>query len=151
MRAILRDAAGVARTSQPPLPPNAQPPGHSSAEYAKHLYQLRRKREAVFGDVFGEPAWDMMLDLFTRQAQHALTSTTSLCIAGCVPSTTGLRWIERLIESGILVRDDDPFDRRRSFISLSPVAFDAMNNLLQTAMGLDPRLVSTTGDGSALL
>ena len=51
--------------------------GRSSAETeaisrtAKRVYDMRRRRDALFGDAaaaFGEPSWDILLDLFHREA-----------------------------------------------------------------------------------
>ena len=51
---------------------------------------------------------------------------TSLCIAAAVPATTALRWIAQMTEMGLLVREQDPEDKRRAFIALSDSAADAM-------------------------
>ena len=68
----------------------------------------------------------MLLDLTAARAEHARVSVTSLCIASGVPPTTALRWIEQMCEAGLLRRVEDDVDRRRSFISLTDKAADAM-------------------------
>ncbi|MBB6122437.1 winged helix DNA-binding protein [Sphingobium subterraneum] len=98
---------------------------------ARDLYQIRRRRDEMFGrELFGEPAWDMMLDLFTARGRGERISVSSLCVAASVPATTALRWISLLTERGIVVRDDDPADRRRVFIDLTPEAFVRMKVFL---------------------
>ncbi|WP_375380144.1 MarR family transcriptional regulator [uncultured Sphingomonas sp.] len=106
--------------------------------YARHLYRIRRQRDAVFGNLSGEPAWDMLLDLFISHQQQRPTSISSLCIAACVPSTTALRWITALIAKGVLARQDDPADRRRSHIMLTSVSYRQMAHLLRAMMAQDP-------------
>jgi DNA-binding MarR family transcriptional regulator len=78
------------------------------------------------GDLFADPAWDMLLDLTAAHAEHAKVSVTSLCIASGVPPTTALRWIGQMTEAGLLQRMEDETDRRRAFIALTAKAEEAM-------------------------
>lgn len=89
-----------------------------------------RQARARFFDpaLFGDPAWDMLLDLTAAHAEGARVSVTSLCIAAGVPATTALRWLTQMVESGIFVRVPDPADRRRAFIALSDKAIGAMSS-----------------------
>ncbi|MDZ4274106.1 MAG: MarR family transcriptional regulator [Erythrobacter sp.] len=76
--------------------------------------------------LFGDPAWDMLLDLTAAHGEGAQVSVTSLCIAAGVPATTALRWLTQMVESGIFMRVPDPADKRRAFIALSDKAITAM-------------------------
>ena len=78
------------------------------------------------GDLFADPAWDMLLDLTAARAEHSRVSVTSLCIASGVPPTTALRWISQMTDAGLLERAEDETDRRRAFITLTDRAADAM-------------------------
>lgn len=78
------------------------------------------------GDLFADPAWDMLLDLTAARVEHARVSVTSLCIASGEPPTTALRWISQMTEAGLLERVEDETDRRRAFIALTDRAADAM-------------------------
>jgi DNA-binding MarR family transcriptional regulator len=89
---------------------------------AIEIYRSRRRRDAAFGedaDLFGEPAWDILLDLLDADAHGRRISVTSASLASSVPATTGLRMIAILEERGLVVRTDDPLDRRRSHVSLT--------------------------------
>ena len=89
--------------------------------------QQRRLREKFLGtDLFADPAWDILLDLTAARVEHRRVSVTSLCIAAGVPPTTALRWIGQMIDSGLLVREQDDQDRRRAFIDLSEEGAAAM-------------------------
>ncbi|UAB79390.1 MarR family transcriptional regulator [Erythrobacter sp. SCSIO 43205] len=81
----------------------------------------RRQARAKFfdGDLFADPAWDMLLDLTAAEGEQKNVSVTSLCIAAMVPATTALRWIKQLVDSGVFERKSDPGDKRRAFIALS--------------------------------
>ncbi|MDP5103820.1 MAG: winged helix DNA-binding protein [Erythrobacter sp.] len=87
-----------------------------------------RQARARFFDpaLFGDPAWDMLLDLTAAHGEGAQVSVTSLCIAAGVPATTALRWLTQMVESGIFQRVPDPADRRRAFIALTDKAVAAM-------------------------
>ncbi len=91
------------------------------------IIRQRRLRDRYFdGELFADPAWDILLDLTAARAEHRRVSVTSLCIAAAVPATTALRWIAQMTEMGILVREQDEEDKRRAFIALSDKAADAM-------------------------
>ncbi len=98
----------------------ASPPDH--AEIRAYI-RIRRLRERFLpADLFGDPAWDMMLDLFAARLAGERVSVSSLCIAAAVPPTTALRWIGQLTDRGLFQRVDDPADGRRAFIALSDEA-----------------------------
>ncbi len=92
----------------------------TSLSRAKEHYQIRRQRDKAFGDLplFGEPVWDMLIDLFIAAEEQRTVSVTSLCMASCVPPTTALRWISILEEQGMILRKPDSSDARRFFLSL---------------------------------
>ena len=93
----------------------------------RQIIANRQARARFFdGELFADPAWDMLLDLTAAHAEHVRVSVTSLCIAAAVPATTALRWIKQLVDSGVFVRVADSADRRRAFIGLSDQSLDAM-------------------------
>lgn len=111
-------SARLARSTRPPLPDPA---------LVRKIIRRRQSRSRFFdGDLFADPAWDILLDLTAARAEHKRVSVTSLCIASGVPPTTALRWIGQLTEMGLLHRIEDDTDRRRAFITLSDSAADAM-------------------------
>ncbi len=97
------------------------------AGFVRRLLKVRRERERFFpAEIFADPAWDMLLDLIAAQLEGKPVPVSSLCIAAAVPTTTALRWIRSLSEAGLFVRQTDPGDARRTWISLSPDAADAI-------------------------
>ncbi|MBW8744838.1 MAG: winged helix DNA-binding protein [Sphingomonas sp.] len=98
------------------------------------MIRARRLRDQYFsGELFADPAWDMLLDLLLARIEQRTVAVSSLCIAAAVPPTTALRWIKRLTDEGIFVRTADPRDGRRVFIDLSDEAADAMANYIRAA------------------
>lgn len=97
------------------------------------LLQARRSRAHFFDhDLFADPAWDMLLELYAAQLGQRRITVSSLCTAAAVPATTALRWIGVLEKRGLLARVKDAFDGRRVFISLAEKASDAMTAYFAT-------------------
>ncbi|MEY4270239.1 MAG: hypothetical protein RLZZ58_1455, partial [Pseudomonadota bacterium] len=93
----------------------------------RRMIRQRRLRDRFFpADIFADPAWDMLLDLFAAKLERRTVSVSSLCIASAVPATTALRWIKSLTDAGVFVREADPHDGRRIFIALSETAETGM-------------------------
>lgn len=109
----------------------AAPPGSSSndptLEIARRLYRDRRLRAEHFkADIFGEPAWDMLLDLFIAAGERRQVSTSAACTGASVPAATGLRWIHGLEAKGLVGRTVDHRDARRVWVSLTTAGRRAM-------------------------
>ncbi len=93
----------------------------------RRILRQRQQRNRFFeGELFADPAWDMLLDLTAARAEHKRVSVTSLCIAAGVPPTTALRWIGQMTHAGLFERIEDTMDRRRAFIGLTEPAADGM-------------------------
>lgn len=84
---------------------------------AAKLADARRNRaRSLPGELLGEPAWDILLELFS---QPAAQSMKSLCIGAGVPLTTTLRWVALLEQQGMLDQFPDPGDARRTLVRLT--------------------------------
>lgn len=94
---------------------------HQLADIARLCYSRRRLRAKVFEDpdLFGEPAWDLLLDLFVAAREGKRVPVTSACIGAAVPTTTALRWIAMLEARGLVVKENDANDARRVFVRLT--------------------------------
>jgi len=123
----------LVRAARPPLP---------DPRLVRRIIRQRQLRARFFdGDLFADPAWDMLLDLTAARAEHARVSVTSLCIASGVPPTTALRWIGQMSEAGLFERIEDDTDRRRAFIALTDRAADAMARYFSEQGGVAAQLV----------
>lgn len=98
---------------------------------ARETYAMRRRRhKALPADLFGEPTWDILLDLYIAAREDRRVPTTSACIGAHVPPTTALRWLRILEARGLVEREDDGRDGRRTFVRLTWRGMDAMDQTL---------------------
>ena len=99
------------------------------AAVARGTYAMRRQRGRHFGnpDLFGEPGWDILLDLYIADFDERPISVSSASIGSASPSTTGLRWLSVLVSEGLIERFNDPDDRRRVLVRLTKAGLDAMD------------------------
>src|SRR3546814_1705184 len=87
------------------------------------------------GDLFADPAWDMLLDLYLAAERNTRpVSISSLCIASAVPATTALRWIKTFEDLQLISRRADPSDGRRIFIQLVSERSEEHTSELQSLM-----------------
>jgi len=87
---------------------------------AREVYAERRRRHKYLpADLFGEPTWDILLDLYIAYREDRRVPTTSSCIGAHVPPTTALRWLRILETRGLVEREDDGRDGRRTFVRLT--------------------------------
>ena len=104
------------------------------ARLCQAVYRLRRARPkymAAAGDLFADPIWDMMLDLYVASQRGQLTTVTNACVAADVPQTTGLRYIEKLTSRGIAVRYSHLTDKRMLGLELTPQGKASMEDILR--------------------
>ncbi|HEX9954272.1 MAG TPA: MarR family winged helix-turn-helix transcriptional regulator [Allosphingosinicella sp.] len=112
------------------------------AGLVRAMIRARRLRDQFFhSELFVDPAWDMLLDLFAARLEKRKVAVSSLCIAAAVPPTTALRWIKSLSDQGLFVRSADAEDGRRVFIELSDQSAAAMEAYLRAAQRISPLAV----------
>lgn len=93
----------------------------------------RTNRNQVFGDaLFGEPAWDMLLDLYANYRLNRPVTIGDLCVASRAPMSTALRWLTLLERKGLVYRTGDPMDRRRAFAALTADGLTKMEQTLDS-------------------
>ena len=128
---VLSPPPGPSNPSQRRLTRNSD--DHLLADFAEQLYEERRLRESVFGNAFfGEPAWDILLDLYISLKRNKLVSVSDACLASGVPSTTSLRSLGILTTNGLVERSRDHTDRRRTFVRLTRTGEDLMTAYLRS-------------------
>ena len=111
--------------------------GHAGAQFhnrsaalavATEIRNRARRATLMPSDLFADPAWDMLLELYRGALHQFRVSISRLCIASHVPASTALRWINHLETIGLVERRPDMFDARRSSISLTVQGESAMHS-----------------------
>jgi DNA-binding MarR family transcriptional regulator len=135
---VNRIAMALARLSETPVSEDTMrpvQPGEGpqvSAEVVRSIIRARRLRDQFIpGNLFADPAWDILLDLLQAEIIQHRVPVSSLCIASAVPATTALRWIRTMTERQMLLRREDPHDARRVFIELAPVTSAAVRRYFE--------------------
>jgi DNA-binding MarR family transcriptional regulator len=109
---------------------------------AAHIVTMRKLRERAFGaDLFSDPAWAILLELYLAFTDNCDVSVGNACLASALPLTSALRLCQQLQERNILVRQRDPHDRRRVLLRLSDAAFEALTHILAGTKAPCPMLL----------
>lgn len=123
------EAVGTGRPT--PDNVNAIPQTGDLLALAREITSARVMRKSHFPtELFGEPAWDMLLALYQETGFGRRITVSNLCRASESPSTTALRWIERLEELKMVTRRKNPLDARIVFIELAPEAHQLIEDYL---------------------
>ncbi|HTU13124.1 MAG TPA: transcriptional regulator [Allosphingosinicella sp.] len=103
------------------LPP-AEERAHAVA-WADRLYTERRRRDDLFPDgLFGEPAWDLLLAMFTARERGQVMILCRAYKAAGVSDTTGRRLLDRMEEEGLISRRRAPRSRKMRIVELTDAA-----------------------------
>lgn len=99
-------------------------------EVIRRMRRFTQMRDRQFGpDLFSDTGWHILLDLYYNRLRHRNMTVTDACMASGASYSTGLRWINLLIDRGLVRRDPDPRDARVSFVRLSANGIAAMDSL----------------------
>ncbi len=123
---------------------------------AVHASRVRRDRHFP-PKLFGEPAWDILLDLFANSVEGKRISISSACLAANVPHTTALRYIRELERVGLVARMPSLADSRVTLLHMTDRGMDAMRGAMGIVLGaahgvIDDRFRSDSiclGDGES--
>jgi DNA-binding MarR family transcriptional regulator len=114
---------------------------------ARWLYWSRQVRpDEELKPLYGEPVWDMLLDLYIHEKSAKAICVSSLCFGTKVPNTTGLRYLAALEKSRWIRRSPDKTDRRRVWINLTADALRKMDSYVDRLAAM----WSGGSDGAAL-
>ena len=97
----------------------------------------RRRRVLRFGKgMFGEPAWDILLQLYISEGGHRQTISAISELSGASRSTA-LRWIDYLDNRELISRKAHPTDRRMAFVELTDKGRVALELYLSDTLDTD--------------
>jgi len=104
------------------------------ALHAQIILDHRRKRLAHIPKcLFGEPGWEMLLDLFIQTHKKRQVSVSSLCNASDAPDTTALRHLSLLEQNGLVSRFPSQHDKRVVYVRFTPEGYARVGTYLADA------------------
>jgi len=124
--------------SAEPQPDSAAPldPMRRRRDALRELKSIRRDRSTYFPDeLFSDPCWEMLLDLYDARLGAEEVTVTSLGAASGVPLTTALRRMEALQKHGLIDRVEDSDDKRRTIMKLTEHGLRAVENFFEAYLG----------------
>ena len=96
------------------------------------LRGIRRVRSKYFpSELFSDPCWEMLLDLYDARLAGAEVTVTSLGVASGVPATTALRRMDTLQGHGLIGRMSDADDKRRIIVRLTELGLEAVEQFFE--------------------
>jgi DNA-binding MarR family transcriptional regulator len=100
-------------------------------DQARQIRFSRDLRQKSFGrNIFGEPAWDILLALYVIDSDQRRLSTRQISTLASQPLTTALRWLDYLEAEDLVTRRSNPFDQRMVYVELSDKGRAAMDGYL---------------------
>jgi DNA-binding MarR family transcriptional regulator len=81
-------------------------------------------------DLFANPAWDMLLDLYRASLLEREISISSLALASNIPASTARRCIRRLIAANLIAAHADPTDGRRIYVAITSHGVASLDQVL---------------------
>lgn len=133
------EAAIMGRSAATPRLSGAAP-GVTSAIGARFRAIQRerlRSRAHLPAELIGTPAYDMLLELAASDAEGRPADCRALCAVAAIPSTTGARWLERLVKLGLVEsRSDANPGAGRWVVELSDAGRCAMTRTIEDSEGV---------------
>jgi len=132
LEGAMRVLRSLEQRVRPPLSLVAVDPAPMQlASLAKNIRSARDMRRELLGpDIFGEPAWDILLSLYVASAEEYRMKVSAICNESGVPDTTALRWLDILSQRGLIEKIANPLDARSRYVSLTGEGRRKMEKLL---------------------
>ena len=89
----------------------------------KYFDNKRLRYIIVSQDLFSDPYWDILMELFYARLKGKNVSVSAVATAGNMAQTTGLRYIDSLVAMEYIYREKDNWDGRKVFIRMAEKPF----------------------------
>lgn len=136
--AAAQDSLGRLRSqseseTKTPAEEGASTQSTSAYDTAVKYVEARRLRERHFADqnIFGEPAWDILLDLYIRRCCSEVVTLRAASLRTNSPANVAWRWIEILRSQGLVRFVESSDHRERPIVELTASAFQVMTRYLE--------------------
>lgn len=95
-------------------------------------YSRRRARDRIFQNpmIFGDTAWDILLDLYLRNSRNEAATISDVIDATTVPASTAARWLNVLEAEGLVSSRDTQAGGDNRTVSLTSLGHQKMSECL---------------------
>lgn len=101
-------------------------------ETIRALTRFHTSQRRVLGPgLIDDAAWVMLLDLMFMHIERKPLAVTALCMGSGAPVTTALRRLDQLVTTDLVTKTNDPSDRRRVHVSITPKGIECVNAILE--------------------
>lgn len=123
--------------------PSDEPSKEDLVGFASALLKARHTRSKYFDpQILSGPAWGILMDLTAAGLRGEHVPTSSACVSAEIPFSTALRHVNQLVAAGLVKRDTDLADKRRTLLSLEPETLELMTQYLASSWkSLSPKRV----------
>jgi FixJ family two-component response regulator/DNA-binding MarR family transcriptional regulator len=130
----------VARAGDADPQTGIQPSNADLQALVQALLKARQRRSKFFDPaILTGSGWSILMDLTAARLQGAAVPISSACASTELPLSTALRHVNQMVAAGLIKREPDPNDKRRSLLELEPETFDLMTRYLASSFeGLAP-------------
>jgi len=102
---------------------------------ARRILAQRSAREVICLPIFGEPAWEVLLRLYAVEG-GALKAEDVVEDTGA-PASVANRWLDYLEDQRLVVRLENPFDRRIAQLRLTNRATELLDSYFVRLRSID--------------
>src|SRR3546814_13230382 len=82
--------------------------------------RLLRRHIVGSRNYLGEPAWDMLIDIFIQHCAERKIATGDLCVSSALPLSTALRLVQRMCDDGLIRQIADTTAVSSQFLVFTP-------------------------------
>ncbi len=113
------------------------PPSDLMARAEQCLQWGRLKSRTLdFGNgLFSDSCWNMCLDIYICGLKDEQVTVSAIAHSSGIPMTTAMRYINVMVEQGLLEKSQNPDDNRMIFVTVSPEYQERIATLLSAAPG----------------
>jgi IclR helix-turn-helix domain len=101
------------------------------AETMLRWSRFKTKTLDLGAGLFSDSCWNMCLDIYICDLKREQITVSSIAHSSGIPMTTAMRYINVMVEEGLLEKSPNPSDNRMIFISTSEICRDKISKVLQ--------------------
>ena len=106
-----------------------------SASLAAAMLEFRRTRSSILPpELFAEPAWDLLLELFIADAEGRRLTARQVCIRSGIAPSVMSHWLKHLPQSGFVTGDGQ--GDLDDLLTMSAGMLDSMEAMMEHAQSL---------------